>query len=513
MASTSLAVQPATQPAKKKPPVGFAYWMQRVLEECDRASDGFAANPVHDLRVALRRCRSMADGLIAVDPSPEWKEMKRAGKQLFSSLGELRDVQVMMEWVGKLGAPDDPETKALLNLLQQREREQKLKAAEALEKFDRKQWRKWARSLPPRVARIRKGGTIFKHLALERWEAGYELHRRALRNRSQVAFHDLRIGIKRFRYIVENFLPQQHEAWSGDLKDMQDLLGELHDLDVLWATAAQVNAFPDPESRRRWHERIVSERTQRLERYRERMVGEHSQWKVWRADLPQGEEIQPSALARMKLWASLLDPDFRHAQRVTGFALQILDELTRLGLSPALEHPRLRRVLEAASVMHDVGVSKREQGHHKTSARLIRKLPVPLGWPAEELKESAVVARFHRGGLPHARHRELALLPIAQRRQVIFLAGILRLANALDSSRDGHVRRVRFEAHNGTLVLWVDGLQPMTRNAEAISGARYVLETYLRRSILVKPWVHHARAHTRARGRGAGTAAVLKFPK
>ena len=57
-------------------------------------------------------------------------------------------------------------------------------------------------SLPCRVARVRTGGVIFKHLALERWTEPYELHRRALRNRSQVAFHSLRIGIKRFRYIV-----------------------------------------------------------------------------------------------------------------------------------------------------------------------------------------------------------------------------------------------------------------------------------------------------------------------
>src|SRR5215475_16116942 len=96
---------------------GFAFWMERVLEECDRASTEFAPDPVHDLRVALRRCRSMADGLMAIDPDPSWKAMKKAGRNLFRSLGELRDVQVMMEWVQKLGAPEDPETRALLTLL------------------------------------------------------------------------------------------------------------------------------------------------------------------------------------------------------------------------------------------------------------------------------------------------------------------------------------------------------------------------------------------------------------
>src|ERR1700690_4457840 len=87
---------------------GLLYWTQRVIEECENASRDFAADPVHDLRVAIRRCRSMADGFLSVDPDPGWKQMKRMAKPLFASLGELRDVQVMMEWVSKLSSPDDP---------------------------------------------------------------------------------------------------------------------------------------------------------------------------------------------------------------------------------------------------------------------------------------------------------------------------------------------------------------------------------------------------------------------
>jgi len=261
--------------------------MRRVPEECQRAGTELAADPVHDLRVALRRCRSMADGLMAVDQDRAWKDMKKAGKALFSSLGSLRDVQVMAEWVQKLGPPEDPETQALLALLARREQEHKVVAAEALRTFDLRQWRKWSRELPRRAARVRPGSIVFKHLALERWTKAHELHGRALRNRSQTALHQLRIGIKRFRYIVENFLPQQHLAWSSQLKELQDLLGDIHDLDVLWATASQVNAFAGPESRARWHAVIHEAREKRLSRYRELMVGPESLWRVWRAELPQ----------------------------------------------------------------------------------------------------------------------------------------------------------------------------------------------------------------------------------
>ena len=87
---------------------GLRYWMLRVLEECDKVAADFHADPVHDLRVALRRCRSVADGMMAMDPDRHWKSMKKAGKSLFQALGALRDTQVMMDWIDCLGLKQEP---------------------------------------------------------------------------------------------------------------------------------------------------------------------------------------------------------------------------------------------------------------------------------------------------------------------------------------------------------------------------------------------------------------------
>src|SRR5215471_139941 len=76
--------------------------MLRVLHECNNVAANFSADPVHDLRVSLRRCRSLADGMMAMDPDASWKDMKKAGKALFQRLGDLRDVPIMMEWIEKL---------------------------------------------------------------------------------------------------------------------------------------------------------------------------------------------------------------------------------------------------------------------------------------------------------------------------------------------------------------------------------------------------------------------------
>ncbi len=301
----------------------------------------------------------------------------------------------------------EPAAHALLQILQARESEQKHEARAALEEFDRKQWRQWGKSLPLRAVRIRPGSAVFKHLALERWTAARELHIRALRNRSQVAFHTLRIGIKRFRYIVENFLPDEHKAWSNDLKHMQDLLGEVHDLDVLWATALSCHVFPDEASRKAWHSRILEERAKRIDEYRQAMVGPESPWNTWRAGLPRGKQIHDIATRRMKLWARVLDPDFAHSERVARMALSLYDGLLAGGLLEIRSEtngaaPDARASLYAAALLHDVGKVKGNKGHHKESMELIKKHGTPLGWKEQDMRRAAVVARFHCGGLAGA---------------------------------------------------------------------------------------------------------------
>ncbi|HZW95219.1 MAG TPA: CHAD domain-containing protein [Candidatus Eremiobacteraceae bacterium] len=565
---------PSTSPTTRaKRTTGLRYWMLRVLEECDNVAADFGSDPVHDLRVSLRRCRSLADGLMALDPDPDWKAMKKAGKRLFQRLGDLRDIHVMEEWVERLTAahedtggslasppsqPDDdsfdhdsldhdsvdkdsmdkdsvpdaarlhsdeadPAAHALLKILADREQEQKHAVKAALEEFDRKQWRQWSNSLPTCAARIRPGSALFKHLALERWTEARKLHSRALRNRSQSAFHSLRIGIKRFRYIVENFLPAEHKKWSDDLKEMQDLLGEVHDLDVLWTTAVACHIFPDVHSRQLWHKRILSERSKRIDRYRAKMIGPHSLWQVWRAGLPQGKQIQELATRRMKLWAGGLDPDFPHSERVATLALQLYDGLLASAWQPAVDGISARSSLLAAALLHDVGKSKGEKGHHKASLDLIREHGNPLGWKEADLRRAAVVARFHRGILPTRKHKSLRDLLPDEQRAIIQLAAILRLANSLDATHDGHIHRIQIEngntekvqgkavtnrkhrvngflrktaglVNNGALVIAAEGYSPLGSSAQTIAAERHLLETVLRRPVVVKP-LKNSRLH------------------
>ena len=508
------------KPASPKPKLGLRAWMERVLVECDRAAAGFDADAVHDLRVALRRCRSLADGLMAIDPDSSWKDMKKAGKKLFQALGELRDMQVMQGWIEKLSDTNDsagdrlsgdrlsgdPVAIKLLDHVHAREAACKQHAFKDLHQFDRKQWRQWTRTLPQRAARVRPGSVVYLHLALEKWTAAYDLHKNALRTRSQVSWHALRIGIKRFRYTVENFLPRQHALWGDDLKELQDLLGEVHDLDVLWATAVEVMAFPDMESQSRWREKLNVERTKRIERYREKMVGRQSLWRVWRAELPSGPQLRAAAISRLRVWAGYLDPDFSHSQRVAELALLLYDGLKNAGLlttdagtpNPAplsldqnSEYDS-RAVLQAAALMHDVGKAKGTENHQKDSYRMIRGLARPLGWSARELELAAVVARYHRGALPRPGGKTMQALALPDRPLAMELAGVLRLANALDlrhgrgGGENESAPRLEVSLQDGCVLVRAAGYSALDRSAEGVAAARHLLETVLRRPVLVR---------------------------
>jgi len=263
--------------------VGLEVWMERVLERTDRVRENGDADGVHDLRVALRRCRTIAEASSEVNPSPGWRKLKRATRNLFHDLGDLRDTQVQHTLVKKLGATGDPVRKHLLRVLSRQEEKQRQASQKALDKFDRKEWKKLTRKLAAKSRFFPLNSVVYQRLALTRLQAATEMLQNARRRRSSVAWHRLRIGIKSFRYVVENFLPERYEVWSDDLKQMQDLLGEVHDLDVLRQQIRRNAAKLDPEFVAHWKEKIERERKTHLQQFLANASGPQSPWLTWLA--------------------------------------------------------------------------------------------------------------------------------------------------------------------------------------------------------------------------------------
>ena len=279
---------PTTIPVKR---VGLEIWMNRVLELADKVQDDWNADNVHDLRVAVRRCRTMADALSEVNPVPGWKKLKRVTRDLFQALGELRDTQVTKQWVKKIGTAKDPVRGRMLRVLSEQEREQRKKAEKALYQFDRKSWKKWSRKFPAKAEFFPVESVVFQRLALAELNEAVNLYHRARKLRSGAAWHRLRIGLKEFRYILENFLPQRYAQWSKELKGMQDMLGEVHDLDVL-RLRIRKQAGLNPEIVAKWMEEIEKARKARLEEFRAKTANKDSSWVVWHKGLEWGHNLR-----------------------------------------------------------------------------------------------------------------------------------------------------------------------------------------------------------------------------
>src|SRR5215475_11453321 len=177
-------------PSKAAETKGLLYWMERVLEERERVMASPDEDAVHDLRVALRRCRSLASVFEEIDPHPAWRELRKSSRKLFRSLGVIRDAQVQEAWTLKLAAADDPLRSQVLYAVKARRVRQERDAKKSAAKFDTKDWVRLSRELRPRLRFLPIDGDAALCLALERHAEATELHRRALRTEKMILLHE-----------------------------------------------------------------------------------------------------------------------------------------------------------------------------------------------------------------------------------------------------------------------------------------------------------------------------------
>ena len=466
--------------------LGLARWMARTRKICKKAGKEPSADNIHDLRTALRRCLAIESALSECDPHPDWKKMKRAAKKLLKNLGELRDSQVLLDWLGKLEVAKDGLGEALKMSIEHEQKHLKAAAAKALGDFDQQKWKTWEETLTPRAALVAPDSPVAQYIALERWEEGHRRHRFALHSQSRIGYHRLRVGLKNFRYTVETFLPGLHAQWRKDLKQLQNLLGDVHDLDVLWSNVIRVRPESDRATLSTWKTAIEQEKKQRLAQYRSVAASKNSVWQVWRAALPQNEKLEEAAVAKLGAWASLRTPEFAPVQRIAARAVELYDVLAARGFAVGLPTERARWIVQAATLMQDVGLSEGSKGHHKESYRLIRKQPVPIGWKKTDWELTALAARYHRKALPQLKHKEFSRLPAAMQQATLFLAGILRLANCFEQAAKP-IRKLDLDVKLEGLTLRAygyDGEEPLLSK---LANAKHLLEIACRKPIVILP--------------------------
>jgi CHAD domain-containing protein len=457
--------------------------MDRVLQELELVRQAPDPDNVHDLRVAIRRCRSVATVFEEVDRDPGWPAMRKTARKLFRALGALRDAHVMDEWVRKLTPPSDPVRVQLHSLFEAEEPELRNEVLRVAGKFDEAAWKQAQSRLHHRMRFIPAGGLAAECLAWERFEDIKLLHAHALRNKKPKPWHELRIGLKKLRYTVESLLPVHHEAWNESLKRLQDLLGDIHDLDVLEERVKAETGIP-ATARKAWRQAAEQERNKRVQTYRQLTLGKTSILNKWRHALPHGERLEAASFARLQAVAQSARARTRKSGRTRRMALRIFDLLRRHRATAVFSEAHTRRNLRAAGVLHLIG-----RGHKhpaKAGRRMLLRMNVPPRWTRDDWEMVAWAVRFHRGAEPSAWHSRFAELSALEQQEIRALAGVLRLGRALVKTGIDSPKGFKVENGPEALTLFVPNLSDSLENAAEIAAGKHLLETVLGKPLAIR---------------------------
>ena len=137
----------------------------------------------------------------------------------------------------------------------------------------------------------------------------------------------------------------------------------------------------------------------------------------------------------------------KHSRKVAALAHQIYASMHDLHRLP----PSCGKLLEAAAYLHDTGHFISDTSHHKHSEYIVRNADL-AGFTDHERILIAMLCRYHRKSMPQARHLEFQALAPEERRILLLLIPLLRLADSLDRTNQQLVESVHLEA-KGTALL------------------------------------------------------------
>jgi len=213
-----------------------------------RLDDPEDTEALHDFRVALRRLRSILRAFRPVLADEISPKLRRQLRRLADATGVSRDLEVQRAWltprVTTLAPRQRRDGRWLLEGLGRLEQaaDEELRDAIA-DRFDPLRERLWdALSAPSASTAEDDEGTTAARLVAASLRDGSDLLRHQLAAVHTItddpAAHEARIQAKRLRYLLESFEDEIAGAPSliERLKQLQDLLGELHDLHRLAET-------------------------------------------------------------------------------------------------------------------------------------------------------------------------------------------------------------------------------------------------------------------------------------
>jgi len=172
--------------------------------------------------------------------------------------------------------------------------------------------------------------------------------------------------------------------------------------------------------------------------------------------------------------------DEAHGLHVAQLALSIFDQLHELHSLGSED----RRLLLAASILHDIGAFVGQKKHHKHSLYLLSNSELP-GLSPNEMLIVANIARYHRKNIPRDHHPDLMRLSERDRDRTTVLSAILRVATALDRAHLQGTKGVRVEVGRKDISLQLDGEGDLLLERWAVSQRTALFEKTFHRRVSI----------------------------
>ena len=270
------------------------------------------------------------------------------------------------------------------------------------------------------------------------------------------------------------------------MKQAQDLLGEVHDLDVLAGTIEKVAGEEPEQSREGWRQRIGAERAARLEEYRQMCMGERRLWQEWKDGLPRGNRLEAAALARLGATARALGATHGKAGQVARLGQKLYEKLRKVQSGGAFANNGLRKVFRAAARLHGIGTGLQAKSPQKAARKFLRRLALPVGWTETEWDLLTLVVRYHRGAELQSKDKAYARLGKDEQTALCAMAGVLRLARVLRKCGVQTSKDLQVERSVDALIVRVVGLENTEASAARVAAGKHLLETVLDRPLIVQ---------------------------
>ena len=233
------------------------YLIRQPLTALGRALPAASKGDVtslHQARVATRRLRAV---LPLVAPGRKADKLARSVRKLTQALGPVRELDVALLILDEFKDSADVPRLAVQRLraaIGEERRQMQAALQRLLESFDVAKLRKRAVS----AARKQEGKTSKRVHDPKRAATARERARRraeqlglSIENAAGLylpdRLHEVRIAVKKLRYTLEleqSFTASRATAGLRTLRNAQDLLGRMHDLEVLIARTRQIQSSP-----------------------------------------------------------------------------------------------------------------------------------------------------------------------------------------------------------------------------------------------------------------------------